>query len=112
MLPLLTTIVFLPLLGAVITALLPKERADLPRMVALVVSLLDLALVAWLVLRFDVAGGLQFIERAEWIPEAGIQYFLGVDGISLPLLFLSALLCRSRYSRRGRSPSVPASTSR
>jgi NADH-quinone oxidoreductase subunit M len=92
MLPLLTTIVFLPLLGAAVTALLPKERADLPRIVALAVSLLDFALVVWLVLRFDVAGGLQFIERAEWIPEAGIQYFLGVDGISLPLLFLSALL--------------------
>lgn len=92
MLPLLTTIVFLPLIGAVVTAFLPKERTDLPRLVALVVSLVDLALVAWLVLRFDVAGGVQFIERANWIPEAGIQYFLGVDGISLPLLFLSALL--------------------
>ncbi|MBE0417712.1 MAG: NADH-quinone oxidoreductase subunit M [Coriobacteriia bacterium] len=92
MLPLLTIIVFLPLLGAAITALLPKERADLPRLVSLVVSLVDLALVAWLVLRFDVAGGLQFVERANWIPEAGIQYFLGIDGISLPLLFLSALL--------------------
>ena len=92
MLPLLTTIVFLPLIGAVVTAFLPRERTDLPRLVALVVSLLDLALVAWLVLRFDVAGGVQFIERANWIPEAGIQYFLGVDGISLPLLFLSALL--------------------
>ena len=92
MLPLLTTIVFLPLLGAAVTALLPKERAELPRVVALVVSLVDLALVIWLVAQFDVGAGLQFVERAEWIPEAGIQYFLGVDGISLPLLFLSALL--------------------
>jgi NADH-quinone oxidoreductase subunit M len=92
MLPLLTTIVFLPLLGAAVTALLPKERADLPRLVALVVSLVDLVLVVWLALRFDVAGGMQFVEQASWIPEAGIQYFLGVDGISLPLLFLSALL--------------------
>ena len=92
MLPLLTTIVFLPLAGAAVTALLPKERTELPRLVALAVSLADLALVVWLVIRFDVAGGVQFIERARWIPEAGIQYYLGVDGISLPLLFLSALL--------------------
>ncbi len=92
MLPLLTTIVFLPLVGAAITAFLPKDRAGLPRMVALVVSLIDLALVIWLVASFDAGGGLQFVERARWIPEAGIQYFMGVDGISLPLLFLSALL--------------------
>ncbi|MDY0087012.1 MAG: NADH-quinone oxidoreductase subunit M [Coriobacteriia bacterium] len=92
MLPLLTTIVFLPLLGAAVTALLPKGRAKSARVVALVVSLIDLALVIILALRFDVGGGLQFIERVQWIPEANIQYFLGVDGISLPLLFLAALL--------------------
>ncbi len=85
-------IVFLPLLGAAVTALLPTNRPDLPRAVALGVTLVDLALVALLVLRFDVTGGLQFVTRAAWVPEAGIHYFLGVDGISLPLLFLSALL--------------------
>ncbi len=85
-------IVFLPLLGAAVTALLPTNRPDLPRAVALGVTLVDLALVALVVLRFDVTGGLQFVTRAAWVPEASIHYFLGVDGISLPLLFLSALL--------------------
>ncbi|HET6498198.1 MAG TPA: NADH-quinone oxidoreductase subunit M [Coriobacteriia bacterium] len=90
--PLLTTIVFLPLVGAVVTALLPRQHTAWPRMAALVVSLVNLGLVTWLAVRFDVDGGLQFVERAQWIPQADIQYLLGVDGISLPLLFLSALL--------------------
>lgn len=92
MLPLLTTIVFLPLFGAVVTALLPKERSGSVRVAALAISLMNLVLVCILAARFDIGGGLQFIERARWIPEANIQYFMGVDGISLPLLFLSALL--------------------
>ncbi len=90
--PLLTLIVFLPLVGVAAMALLPKDRPELPRLVALGVALADLALVGVLVAGYDVGGGMQFVERHAWVPEAGIQYFLGVDGISLPLLALSALL--------------------
>ncbi len=90
--PLLTLIVFLPLVGVAAMALLPKDRPELPRLVALGVALADLALVGVLLAGYDVGGGMQFVERHSWVPEAGIQYFLGVDGISLPLLALSALL--------------------
>jgi len=90
--PLLTLIVFLPLAGVVAMALLPKDRPELPRMVALGVALANLALVGVLLAGYDVDGGMQFVERHAWVPEAGIQYFLGVDGISLPLLALSVLL--------------------
>jgi len=90
---LLTTIVFVPLVGAIVTALLPKERTNLPKKVALGFGLVDLALAVVLLVRFDVnAAGMQFVERFDWIPEAGIQYFLGVHGISVPLLALSTLL--------------------
>jgi NADH-quinone oxidoreductase subunit M len=92
MLPLLSIIVFLPLAGAVITALLPKDRPFAPRAVALGVMLVDLALATYALVTFDVNGGYQFAERFAWVPQAGIEYHLAVDGISMPLLALSALL--------------------
>ena len=90
--PLLTLIVFVPLLGAVVVALLPKDKPHLPRVVALAFALVDLALVGLLIARYDTGGGMQFVERHSWVPQANIQYFLGVDGISLPMLALSVLL--------------------
>ncbi len=88
----LTAIVFLPLLGVLGCALVPRSHAGLARWVALVVTVADLVLAAVMVARFAPDGGLQFAERLSWIPQADIQYFLGVDGISMPLVALSALL--------------------
>ena len=88
----LTLIVFLPLVGAAICGLLPKDRPEWPRWVAGAVSAIDLALVAWVVTQFVPAGGRQFIESVAWVPQAHINYTLAVDGLSLPLLVLSALL--------------------
>ncbi|MHB1340808.1 MAG: complex I subunit 4 family protein [Coriobacteriia bacterium] len=90
--PLLTAIVILPLLGAVASALVPKSRAGMARSIALGVTVTDLVLVVWMVLAFDTAAGMQFVEKVSWIPQVGIQYYLGVDGISISMLFLSALL--------------------
>lgn len=90
--PLLTLIVFLPLLGAVAVALLGNARASSGRVVAALVAVVDLALVAWLVARFDVAGGMQFVEKSTWVPQANITYHLAVDGLSLAMVALSALL--------------------
>lgn len=89
---LLTTIVFIPLLGAAVTALASKGDTRLPRWIALGFALADLALATYALWIFDVAGGYQFKEFFAWVPEAGINYHLAVDGISMPLLALSALL--------------------
>jgi NADH-quinone oxidoreductase subunit M len=88
----LTLIVFLPLAGAIICALLPKDRPEWPRWVAGAFSAVDLALVAWVVCRFVPSGGRQFAEKLAWVPQAHINYSLAVDGLSLPMLVLSALL--------------------
>jgi NADH-quinone oxidoreductase subunit M len=48
--------------------------------------------VVFLALKFDVAQGMQFAEKVAWVPQFGISYNLGVDGISITMLFLSALL--------------------
>jgi NADH-quinone oxidoreductase subunit M len=90
--PLLSVIIFLPLAGALLVALLPASRPDLPKWVALGVGVLDLAFAAWMLAGFERGGGYQFQERYDWIPEVGIQYFLAVDGISVLLVALSALL--------------------
>ena len=88
----LTFIVFLPLVGAAICALLPKDRPTWPRWVALAVTTVDLALVAWVVSRFQIGAGHQFAEKFAWVPAVDINYSLAVDGLSLPMLVLSALL--------------------
>ncbi|MGH9336124.1 MAG: complex I subunit 4 family protein, partial [Vicinamibacteria bacterium] len=88
--PILTATTFLPLLGAVVI-LLSTER--LARRLALATTLLTLA-VSWpLYVHFDkTSSALQFVESAPWIRSWNIVYGMGVDGISLPFIFLSAVL--------------------
>ncbi len=93
---LLSAIVFLPFLGAL--ALLVIGNADgrrdgVVRQITLAVTLLELLLTLLLWSWFDPAGAaFQFGERAAWIPAFGIDYALGVDGISLLLVVLTAFL--------------------
>ncbi|PKQ30135.1 MAG: oxidoreductase [Actinobacteria bacterium HGW-Actinobacteria-10] len=89
---LLSAIIFLPLLGAAAVALLPRSTGAAAKWVALAVTGVDAVLAIWALLTFDVDGGFQFIERATWVREAGINYFLAADGISTPLVALSAFL--------------------
>jgi len=86
----LTLIVFLPLVGAILCALLPKDRPTWPRAVATAITAIDLALVGWVVYSFVPGGGFQFVEKVPWVPAVHINYTLALDGMSLPLLFLSA----------------------
>ncbi|MCL5292920.1 MAG: NADH-quinone oxidoreductase subunit M [Actinobacteria bacterium] len=89
--PILTAIIFLPVLGIALVMALPKERHAAIRWTALAVALLDLALGAALVALFKT-GAMNFIERFDWIASAGISYHLGLDGISMPLFVLALLL--------------------
>ncbi|TLM82258.1 MAG: NADH-quinone oxidoreductase subunit M, partial [Actinobacteria bacterium] len=84
-------IIFLPLLGVLACALLPKSRADLAKWVALLVTGVDLVLAALMVAGFVPDGGTQFVFKQMWVEQAGIQFHVGVDGISMPLVALSAL---------------------
>ncbi len=88
---LISTIVFLPLAGALILLLLPNERAQ--RVWALVVSLATFVVSLGLLLWWQNGeAGMQFIEQRAWIPAFDIQYYLGVDGISLWLVLLTTFL--------------------
>ncbi|NJN16751.1 MAG: NADH-quinone oxidoreductase subunit M [Oscillochloris sp.] len=77
----------------VIIMLLPNTQKEAMRWVGAGFSLLSLILSLLLFLAYDpVAGGFQFVERLEWMPQLGISYFLGVDGISLPMLVLNGVV--------------------
>lgn len=88
---LLSTLVFLPVLFALVLIIWPNEKTL--RHVALGFSLIEFFLSLTLLQRFDPSSAsLQLVERYTWIPEFGISYFLGIDGISLWLVLLTTFL--------------------
>ena len=92
-LPLLTLLTFLPFIGALMVVGLAQEKKQLARWLSLGFSLGALALALLLWHRFDSASGdLQFQERHSWIPTLGVEYRLGVDGLGLLMLLLSAIV--------------------
>ncbi len=89
----LTILTLVPFLGGIVIAGLGAERKNLVRGLALATSLVGLggALCMWL--HFDAKnGGLQFVEKIDWVPSLGIQYFLGVDGLGLLMVLLTAIV--------------------
>ncbi len=91
----LTIIIFLPLAGAAIIALVPGLSSRLIRYVAAIFTLVPLAISLGLFAAFDRSAGaevFQFQEKVSWIPAINANYHLGVDGLSLPLVVLMALL--------------------
>jgi NADH-quinone oxidoreductase subunit M len=92
-LPWLTIVTFLPLLGAILIALIPRPQVRLVRGVALGTALLTFIVSLLLLLEFDInATGFQYREEVDWIPAFGIQYKLGIDGMSLALVVLTTTL--------------------
>jgi NADH-quinone oxidoreductase subunit M len=89
---LVSAIVLLPLLGAVLALAFPKGEHSGVRGFTLAVSLIDLALAIWMWVRFDPAAGMQMQERIDWVPSLGITYAVGVDGLSVLLVLLTAFL--------------------
>jgi NADH-quinone oxidoreductase subunit M len=89
----LTTIIFLPALGAVIIAFIPGLSERLIKWLSALFTFIPLALSFYLFAIFDrTSGAVQFEENVSWIPAISANYHLGVDGISLPLVILMALL--------------------
>src|SRR5881227_3391993 len=92
--PLLTLMIFIPLLGMVVVLGLPSRAHDAIRWTATAFSVPPLVLAVVLLARFvPGAQGFQFVHRATWIPAFNIDYFVGADGISITMIVLTALLC-------------------
>src|SRR5262252_5191675 len=94
--PILTSLVALPIVGALLLLLVrgsEEHSAPVARGVALVVSTLVFVETLLMWSRFNPSSGdFQFVERYAWMPAFGIDYYVGVDGISLLLLVLTGFL--------------------
>jgi len=91
-LPLLSMVTFLPLVGSVVVLCLKTT----PRVMHIAFAFSCATLIASLMLfmGFDTASAdMQWMERSSWIPSLGVQYLLGIDGVSLLLILLTTLLC-------------------
>jgi NAD(P)H-quinone oxidoreductase subunit 4 len=85
----LSSIIWLPVLGALLIALLPGSS----RLIAGVTALASLVVTIVIAAIFNYQdSGLQFVEHLSWIQPLGLDYVLGLDGLSLPLVILNALL--------------------
>ncbi|MFE5737317.1 NADH-quinone oxidoreductase subunit M [Streptomyces celluloflavus] len=92
--PLLTVTAAVPAVGAIATAALPAARRTAAKWLALLFSLATLALALLIAFRFrpGATGPYQLTESHTWIPDFGVRYELGVDGIAVALIALTALL--------------------
>lgn len=91
--PILSFLIYFPLLGAVILLFANRRNSLFIKVFTLVISLVELAASIPLFFKFDdAAKTMQFVEKADWFPEWGISYLLGIDGISLLLVLLTTFL--------------------
>ncbi|MGO9015326.1 MAG: NADH-quinone oxidoreductase subunit M [Dissulfurispiraceae bacterium] len=91
--PVLSTVIFLPILGALLIFLTKRSSETFIKWMALAVSIINFVLSLPLFTSFDkTTAAMQFVEKREWIPAWGIHYSLGVDGISVLFVLLSTLL--------------------
>ena len=85
--PVLTLIMLSPVIGAVVIALLPKDKSEVIKTVALASSLVALLLSFFVLAGYNRdLGGFQFTEQSTWIPSLGIGYHVAIDGFSAPML--------------------------
>jgi NADH-quinone oxidoreductase subunit M len=96
---LLSILVWLPIIGGIMLLLVgdggdvKSSKAATMRIIALGMSLLTFVLSIALYKWFDnAATGMQFVERFSWIPALDVHYYLGVDGISAPLILLTTFI--------------------
>jgi NADH-quinone oxidoreductase subunit M len=91
--PAIPALVFVPAVGALVVALIPKGRHGVHQLVATLFASAAGAISVWMMVKFDKDdAGLQFVSQRDWIEDLGIQWFGAVDGISLFLIVLTGLL--------------------
>src|SRR5574339_1231454 len=91
--PVLSIITFTPMIAAAIMLLMPAQRKNETRAVALAAATFALILSFWMYFNYDqAAGGYQFVEKYNWLPALGISLQFGVDGISAPLVLLTGVV--------------------
>lgn len=91
--PLLSAITFTPVTVGMLLLLFPADRHTEIRITALAGATLTLFLSIWAYASYDISlAGYQFVERLNWVPALGISYYVGVDGLSLPMVLLTGIV--------------------
>lgn len=91
--PFLSVITFIPMVAAVIILLIPADRKTEVRVTALAAGAFVTILATFVYFSYDMSvGGYQFTEKYDWVPQLGISYSVGVDGLSLPMVFLTGIV--------------------
>jgi len=91
--PILSVIVFTPLVTSLLILLMKPERKTEVRVAALAAASFALLLSIWVFISYDkTAAGYQFLEKYSWLPALGISYHVGVDGMSAPLVLLTGVV--------------------
>jgi NADH-quinone oxidoreductase subunit M len=91
--PILSVIVFTPMVAGLIILMIPSERKDEIRVTALAAAIFALLLSVWVYFSYDFhQGGYQFLDKVEWLPALGISYHVGLDGMNAPLVLLTGLV--------------------
>ncbi|MBZ4687115.1 MAG: NADH-quinone oxidoreductase subunit [Clostridia bacterium] len=91
--PVLSAIVLAPVIGVLAILLIPEKEELLIKITAAVATFISLALSIFIFLTYDRSvGGVQFVESIPWVDRFGINYTLGVDGMSLPLVLLTSIV--------------------
>ncbi|HVL04554.1 MAG TPA: NADH-quinone oxidoreductase subunit M [Acidimicrobiales bacterium] len=90
----LTAAIFLPIVGAALMLLIPRDREDMLKAVALLITAATTVITVALLFGFDFddAGSLQYESNRSWIEVINSRYHIGIDGISLPMLVLSSVI--------------------
>ena len=93
-LPILDIVIFAPLLGALVVGFIPKERIETVRLAALAVTLVTFVISLGILVEFDAGASEQFQlgSNVRWIPEWGVGYITGIDGVSLWMIMLTTFL--------------------
>jgi len=87
--PWLSLVIWLPIIGGIAVIASGDENAELTKRIALAVALLTFLVSLPLWFGFDAStAAMQFVERSPWLPALGVDYYLGIDGISMPLILL------------------------
>jgi len=88
----LTWLILLPVLGALVIAVVPRRRSELHLPLGIALSVLPLALAGYIFWVFEPVSGYQFAEDVIWYEPWGINWSLGIDGISMPMVVLTTIL--------------------
>lgn len=91
--PVLSSIIFFPIIGAILVFFTNRKNVYVIKLLALVVTIITFLFTLPLLFAFDKSNGkMQFVEKFVWIDDWNVSYYMGVDGISILMIFLSALI--------------------